>query len=183
MTPAPAPARTFFHVHFRGKATQLKRLADKLMHAFLHLVHFFLRINKSFGDGIAKQTVALRFKRRDLLRIQLKALMLLIVQRAALFRQALILLLCLRVRHKGIDPLPDALKLGLLNDGLAKFNGFLSRPASSIRVVVCMAVNMRPISDFRKRIVELRIAGILKEAYPFSQDACSQNSAVTGFAV
>jgi hypothetical protein len=38
----------------------------------------------------------------------------------------LVLLLRLGIRHEGINPLPDALELGLLDDGFTKLQGFLS---------------------------------------------------------
>lgn len=125
MTAAPVAARPFLKVFLGWDSSQFKRLMDKLLDALLHLVHFLLRIDERFGDGVAQKGVPFGFEGGNFAAVKRKALMLLLMQGAALFREALILLLRLGVRHEGIDPLPDALELGLLDNGFAQFQSFL----------------------------------------------------------
>ena len=106
---------------------------DEIVDSLLHLVHFLLRIDEGFGDGIAQKGIALGLESGDFAAIEGKTLVLLLVQGPAFFGQTLILLLRLGVRHEGIDPLADVLELRLLDDSLAKLQSFLSHRLFDLR--------------------------------------------------
>jgi hypothetical protein len=53
---------------------------NEIVDPLLHLVHFLLRINEGFGDGITQKGVALGLERRDFAAIERKSLVLLLVQ-------------------------------------------------------------------------------------------------------
>jgi hypothetical protein len=130
---APVAAGTFLKILIGRNAPQLERLVNELLDALLHFVHFLLRIDETLGDRVAKKSFPFGLKRRDLSAIQRQSLVLLLVEGTTFLGKALILLLGFRVRHKGINPLPDALELGLLDDGFAKLQGFLLHRVIDLR--------------------------------------------------
>jgi hypothetical protein len=115
-----------FHVFGGRHAPEFERFADRLHDFFLHMVHGFLGIHKTFADGIAKKRFALGIEGGDFSFIQLQALLLFMVQKAAFFGQPLVLLLGFRIGHEGINLLADALEFGLLHNGFAKLAGSLT---------------------------------------------------------
>ena len=126
MASATVTAGTFLQILLTRHAAQFKRLTHDLLHALLQLVHFFLSVNESFAHRISQKGVPLGIECGHFAAIQGKSLMLAFVQGAALLAQALILLLRGWIGHENFDPLPDALKLGLLNDGFAELQSLLS---------------------------------------------------------
>ena len=126
MAAATVAAGTFLQILLGRNAAQFKGLADDLLHALLQLVHFLLGVYEPFAHRIAQKGVTLGIKRRDFLAIEGKALMLPFMERAALFAQALILLLRFAISRESINALADALELRLLDDGLAQFQSFLA---------------------------------------------------------
>jgi hypothetical protein len=125
MATAAVPAGTFLQVLRGGNAPQLKRLADELLHLLLQALHFMLGVDEPFGHRIAQEGVALGIKRGDFSPVQRQTLMLAFVQGAALLVQALVKLLRAAVGHKGIDPLANALKLRLPDNGFAQLQSLL----------------------------------------------------------
>jgi hypothetical protein len=123
---AAVAAGTFLQILLGGNAAQFERLADQLLHPLLQFVHFLLRVNEPFAHRIIQKGIALGIELRDFTAIQGEALMLAFVQGAALLAQALVLLLRGGIGHESLDALADALKLGLLDDGLAQFHCFLA---------------------------------------------------------
>jgi hypothetical protein len=109
-----------------GHAAEFKSLADHRHDPFLHLVHGLLRIDKTLGNRVAKKSLAFGVEVGDFRFVQLEALLLLVVQKAAFFGQAFILLLRFGIGHEGIHLLADALEFGLLHDAFAKLAGFLA---------------------------------------------------------
>ena len=100
MTAAAVTARALLKVFIARNTAQFESLLNDLMDALLHFLHFILCVDERFGDGVGKKCVAFGLERRDFLAIQWEALMLFLVQRAAFFSQALILLLRFRVGHE-----------------------------------------------------------------------------------
>jgi predicted short-subunit dehydrogenase-like oxidoreductase (DUF2520 family) len=126
MTAATVAAGTFLQILIAGNAAQLERLADGLLHSLLQLVHFLLGVDEPFAHGVAEKGVALGVERGDFAAIQGKALMLAFVERAALLAQALILLLRGGIGHESVHAPADALKLGLLHEGLTELQSLLA---------------------------------------------------------
>ena len=77
MAAAAVAARTFLKVFFGGKAAQFKRFMDELVDSLLHRVHFLLRIDEGFGNGIAEKGIALGLECGDFTAIERQTLVLL----------------------------------------------------------------------------------------------------------
>jgi hypothetical protein len=73
---------------------------------------------------MAHKGLPLRVERGDFTAVQGQALMLALVEGAALFAQGLVLLLHGGIGHERFHPPANALKLRLLRDGLAQFQSF-----------------------------------------------------------
>jgi hypothetical protein len=102
---------------------QFEGLADLFGDLLLDLLHFLLRIHEAFGDWIGEEDVALPVEGGDFGAGQGVALVLFVVKLLAGFAQQLVLALGVGIGHEGFHPLADALELGLLDDGFAKFTG------------------------------------------------------------
>lgn len=77
---AAVAAGTFLKVSLGRNAPQFKSLMDELVDAFLHFVHFLLRVDESFGNQIAKEGVAFGLECGYLTVIERQSLVLLLVQ-------------------------------------------------------------------------------------------------------
>jgi hypothetical protein len=126
MASATRPAGTSLQVLRRRHAAQFKSLGHELLHLLLQIVHFFLRVNKTFGHWISQESVALGIEGGDVIAIQRQSLMLALVEQLPLLAQALVLALRYRIRHEGLDPLANALKLGLPYNGFAQLHSLLA---------------------------------------------------------
>jgi len=118
-------ARASFEIFSGGDATEFESLADVLLDFFLHVLHHFLGVHKTFGHRVAKKRFALGVEGGNLGRRKLQSLLLLVLEVAAFFAQAFVHLLGLGVSHEGVHLLANALKFRLLDDGFAQFTCFL----------------------------------------------------------
>jgi hypothetical protein len=126
MAAASVAAGTFLQILLGWDAAQLESLGHDLLHSLLQFVQFLLGVDEAFGHRIAEEDVALVVEGGDFRAIQGKALMLAFVERLAFLAQALVLLARVGVGHERLDAPADALKLRLLDDGLAQLQGFLA---------------------------------------------------------
>ena len=159
MASAAVTAGTFLQILVARHAAQFKRLAYDLLHALLQLVHFFLSVNESFAHGAGQKGVPLGVERGHFATIQGKALMLALVQGAALLAQALILFLRGWIGHEDLDALSNALKLGLLNDGFAELQSLL---AHHILDSSCL----HKLSEYGGKITQVQVANSWAAASP-----------------
>lgn len=126
MATATRAAGTSLQVFRRRHSSEFKSLGHELLHFMLQIMHFFLRVNKTFGDWISQKGVALGIEGGDVIAIQRQPLMLALVERLPLLAQALVLPLRRRVGHESLDPLANALKLGLPYNRFAQFHSLLA---------------------------------------------------------
>jgi len=105
-----------------------------LLNLLLQLVHFLLGLDEPLAHRIVQEGVAFGIEGGHLAAIQGESLVLAFVQRAAFFRQALVLLLRAGVSQEGIDALADALKLRLLDNGFAQFHSLLADHIFSLSI-------------------------------------------------
>jgi hypothetical protein len=126
MATATRAAGTSLQILRRRHTAEFKSLGDQLLYLVLQVVHFFLRVNKSFGHWISQKGVALGIESGDVIAIQRQPLMLALVEQLPLLAQALVLALRCRIRHEGLDPLANALKLGLPYNGFAQLHSLLA---------------------------------------------------------
>jgi hypothetical protein len=124
MATATFAAGTFGQIISRRNASELDRFADHLFHHILDLVHFFLRVEKTGGNGIFQQGFPAGFERRDFRRVKRLAVMLFFLQGLAFAHQRLILAAGGGVGHESINALADAAGLELFQDGFAQFVRF-----------------------------------------------------------
>ncbi len=88
-------------------------------------MHFFLRVEEGGGDGIFQERFAVFFEGGNFGGFEGLALVLFFLEHLALAHQGLVLAACAGVGEKGINPVAQARRLDLFDDGLAEFLGFL----------------------------------------------------------
>jgi hypothetical protein len=126
MTAATVAAGAGVKILRAGHAPQFKRLGDIFTEGLLQLVHLFLRVEETLRHRIAHKRLAMLFEVGDLLIAQRRAELLLLLERLAFGHQRVVLRLRAIISHKGVDPLPHRLNVGLIQQGLAKFSRFLN---------------------------------------------------------
>ena len=99
VTAATRSAGAFLKLVRGGNSAEFKCPAHVLIHFRLDMMHRFLRVNKTFGHRVAEKGCALGVEGGDFGGRQFLSLRLLVLQTAAFFAQAFVLLLRLGVRH------------------------------------------------------------------------------------
>ena len=122
---ATATATARLEIFRLGQATEFDGLGDVVLDGVAQAVQFFLRIKETFGDRVLEQRIAARFKISDLLAAQGERLMLLLVQRAPLVHDRLVLRTGILVAHEGVNPRTQREHGRLGEDGVAQVLGFL----------------------------------------------------------
>ena len=126
MATATAVAATaFFEVAFLRHAAEFQSFADKLRDGVLHVVHLLLRVEETLGDGVREEVLAEFFEGGDFGVVEGFAGALFFLEHLALGHQGLILAADLSVGQESVNVLPHRADLGLVEDGLAEFAGFL----------------------------------------------------------
>lgn len=119
--PAPAAAHIFVCRH----ATQFQRFIHVLVNGRLNVVQFLLGIKEIASDRIIENSFALLFEIVDFLPAEWRGDLLLFLKRLTLGYEIFILRSRLFVSHKRINPFANGLHIGLVQDCLAQFFGFL----------------------------------------------------------
>jgi hypothetical protein len=125
MAAAAMAAGAGIKIAFLRDAAEFKGLADVLRDGFLHFVHVFLRVEKALGDWVVHERFAELLEIGDFPAVQGQAGLLLLLQVLAFDHQGLVLAAKFLVGHEVLDAPPDGLDLGLVQNGLAEFPGFV----------------------------------------------------------
>jgi len=125
MATATVAAGAGVEVAFHGDAAQLKSLGDVLGDGLLQFLHFLLGIEVIAGDRVFQEGVARLFEISDLTSVQRKAGLLFLLEQLSFDHEGVVLAAGLVISHESLDFLPQRADLGLIQDGLAEFPGFL----------------------------------------------------------
>ena len=122
---AAAAATAFAEVFFFGNATEFESFREILIDRLLHLVDFLLGADETGSNGIIHDAFAVFFVVVNFLLAQAGALLLLVVQHFIFFNEGLVLLLGFFIAHELVDVFAQALKIRMVEDGLAEIPGSL----------------------------------------------------------
>ena len=135
MATAAFAAGVFLQFGFGREPAHFERLGNEFLDGFLHAVKFFLSIEKTACDGIAKQNVTLFFKLGDFDAVERLAAVLFVVKRLAFVHQRFVLTTRAVVGHEGVNALADGNHFRLGDDGLAQLPGLFFNFCGHINVI------------------------------------------------
>src|SRR6266511_632937 len=123
--PAPVPARAMIEILGLRHASELECFGDVLVEGLLQGLNHLLGVEEALRHRVAQKRLPPLLEVSDLLHVQHHAAGLFVLQDCAPLTQFTVLFLGLFVGQEHIDLLPQHLKVGLIEDGLAKFSGLL----------------------------------------------------------
>ena len=125
MAAAAVAASTAAQIFVRRHSAQFQGFVHVLVNGRLNVVQFLLGVKEVASDGIVEDSFALLFEIVNLFPAERHGHLLLLLKRLAFGDESVVLPACLFVSHERVNPLANRLHIGLVQNGLAQFPGFL----------------------------------------------------------